>query len=50
MFFKFYFREFFNKTFLNDHDLDGFLEVPLTIEDTYLPIPNAILELMEEIL
>lgn len=50
MFFKFYFRESFTSSFLNDHDLDGFLEVPLTIEDTYLPIPNAIVELMEEIL
>jgi len=50
MFFKFYFRESFGQTFLNDYNLDGFLEVPLTIEDTYLPIPQDITDMMTEIL
>ena len=50
MFFKFYFKESFGQTFLNDYNLDGFLEVPLTIEDTYLPIPQDITDLMQEIL
>lgn len=50
MFFKFYFRESFGQTFLNDYNLDSFLEVPLTIEDTYLPIPQDIIDLLEEIL
>ena len=50
MFFKFYFRESFGQTFLSDYNLDSFLEVPLTNEDTYLPIPNDIIELLEDIL
>jgi hypothetical protein len=33
MFFKFYFKEGLNSTFLADHELDGFMEVPLTVED-----------------
>lgn len=39
MFMKMYNRESFNQAFLSEYQLDGFLEVPLTIEDVHVDIP-----------
>ena len=50
MFYKMFNREFFGDTFQSDYNLDGFLEVPLTIEDPVIQVPKEIHALMEEIL
>ena len=50
MFFKMYFRESFNEYFLNENGLSGFLEIPLTAEDTQSEVPNVVLDKMNEIL
>lgn len=50
MFFKMYFRESFNEYFLNENGLSGFLEIPLTADDTQSEVPNVVLDKMNEIL
>lgn len=50
MFFKMFNRESFGDTFQTDYSLDGFLEVPLTVEDPVIQVPKEILSLIDEIL
>jgi hypothetical protein len=50
MFIKFYHREFFGEIFKNDYRLDGFLEVPLTVEEPSISVPNSISSKILEIL
>jgi hypothetical protein len=42
MFFKMYFKESFSQLFLNDYNLDAFLEVPLTVDDDFVDIPEEL--------
>ena len=50
MFFKMFNRESFGDTFPNDYSLDGFFEVPLTVEDPVIQVPKEILAQIDEIL
>jgi len=42
MFFKMFHRQSFGDVFQSDYNLDGFLEVPLTVEDPPILIPKEI--------
>ena len=50
MFFKMFYKNFFGDVFKADYQLDGFLEVPLTVEEPAIPVPKDITEKMDEIL
>lgn len=50
MFVKMNYRVAFNQSFLNDYELDAFLEVPLTVDDSLVKVPFQLEELISEIL
>jgi hypothetical protein len=51
MFFGMYHKESFaGDTFLNDYQLDGFLEVPLTYDDSLVVVPKRLAEKAEKVL
>ena len=50
MFFKMFFKSYFGDVFKADYQLDGFMEVPLTVEEPPIAVPKEILDKMDEIL
>lgn len=50
MFFKMFHRQLFGDNFQSDYNLDGFMEVPLTVEEPAVVIPKDIQAKMDEIL
>lgn len=50
MFFKMYHREAFGELFYRDNDLHGYLEIPLTFDDSLVTVPKELREKFDEVL